>query len=111
MAESVSLPVAIHRTISILTNKSPQEQLRSKIILPQKLSAWCVAPNNAYCAGGTDDGRVFVWEVSEAYGMRMHSSDDRIDNFGYLTRKLRRSLPPRHQTLLRREGECASQYL
>ncbi|TIB69327.1 hypothetical protein E3P77_00530 [Wallemia ichthyophaga] len=40
-----------------------KEQLHCKIILPQKLTAWCVSPCSAFCAGGTEDGRVFLWET------------------------------------------------
>ena len=35
-----------------------------KIVLPEKLTAIAVDLSGCYCAGGTAQGRVYLWEVS-----------------------------------------------
>lgn len=41
-----------------------QDQLAMKIVLPEKLMCVAVDPHGMYCAGGTAQGRVYLWEAS-----------------------------------------------
>ncbi|KAH9839891.1 WD40 repeat-like protein [Rhodofomes roseus] len=41
-----------------------KDQLALKIVLPEKLSAIAVDPQGEFCAGGTVQGRIFLWEVA-----------------------------------------------
>ncbi|KAH9924730.1 WD40 repeat-like protein [Fomitopsis serialis] len=41
-----------------------KDQLALKIVLPEKLSAIAVDPRGELCAGGTVQGRIFLWEVA-----------------------------------------------
>ncbi|OCH85507.1 WD40 repeat-like protein [Obba rivulosa] len=40
-----------------------KDQLALKIVLPEKLSAIAVDPRGNYCAGGTSQGRIYIWEI------------------------------------------------
>lgn len=40
-----------------------QDQLALKIVLPEKLSCIAVDPHGDYCAGGTSQGRIYLWEA------------------------------------------------
>lgn len=42
----------------------PQEQLHQKIPLPEKLTCFTISPTSTYCAGGTQTGHIYLWEVS-----------------------------------------------
>jgi WD40 repeat protein len=37
----------------------------SKMILPDKVRCLCLSPSGKWCAGGSESGRVFLWEVPE----------------------------------------------
>ncbi|KZT65740.1 WD40 repeat-like protein [Daedalea quercina L-15889] len=41
-----------------------KDQLALKIVLPEKLSAIAVDSRGEFCAGGTAQGRIFLWEVA-----------------------------------------------
>ncbi|KAK7686421.1 hypothetical protein QCA50_010645 [Cerrena zonata] len=41
-----------------------KDQLALKIVLPEKLSCIAVDPKGLYCAGGTSQGRVYLWEIA-----------------------------------------------
>jgi pre-rRNA-processing protein IPI3 len=41
-----------------------QDQIALKIVLAERLSCVAVDPQGAYCAGGTGQGRIYLWEVS-----------------------------------------------
>jgi len=40
-----------------------QDQIALKIVLSERLSCIAVDPRGAYCAGGTSQGRIYLWEV------------------------------------------------
>ncbi|KAI4529027.1 WD40 repeat-like protein [Schizophyllum commune Loenen D] len=41
-----------------------KDQLAMKIVLPEKLTCIALDPRGHYCAGGTAQGRIYLWEVS-----------------------------------------------
>lgn len=41
-----------------------KDQLALKLVLPEKLSAIAVDPHGSYCAGGTSQGRIYLWEIA-----------------------------------------------
>ncbi|KIJ55698.1 hypothetical protein M422DRAFT_200031 [Sphaerobolus stellatus SS14] len=41
-----------------------KDQLMSKIILPEKLSCIALDSRGAYCAAGTTNGRLYLWEIA-----------------------------------------------
>ncbi|KAI0343214.1 pre-rRNA-processing protein IPI3 [Trametopsis cervina] len=41
-----------------------KDQLAQKIVLPEKISCIAVDPKGTYCAGGTSQGRIYLWEVA-----------------------------------------------
>ncbi|EIW79220.1 WD40 repeat-like protein [Coniophora puteana RWD-64-598 SS2] len=41
-----------------------KDQLALKIVLPEKLSCIALDRSGAYCAGGTAQGRIYLWEVA-----------------------------------------------
>ncbi|KAF8661367.1 hypothetical protein AX16_001461 [Volvariella volvacea WC 439] len=41
-----------------------KDQMALKIVLPEKLSCIAVEQSGRYCAGGTAQGRVYLWEVA-----------------------------------------------
>ncbi|KAI0073256.1 WD40 repeat-like protein [Panus rudis PR-1116 ss-1] len=41
-----------------------KDQLALKIVLPEKLSCIAIDPRGDYCAGGTSQGRVYLWEIA-----------------------------------------------
>ena len=53
--------MVLRRTL-VLTSR--QDQLALKIVLPERLSCIAVDPRGIYCAGGTAQGRVYLWEAS-----------------------------------------------
>ncbi|KAI0091715.1 WD40 repeat-like protein [Irpex rosettiformis] len=50
-----------------------KDQLALKIILPEKVSCIAADPKGTYCAAGTAQGRVYLWEV--ASGIMYHAWD------------------------------------
>lgn len=53
-----------------------KDQLALKIVLPEKLSAIAVDPRGEFCAGGTVQGRIFLWEASSfAYVNSRHENE------------------------------------
>lgn len=42
---------------------TPQETTQHRLIPPVRLSTMTVSRDGLYMAGGTPDGRVFLWEV------------------------------------------------
>jgi pre-rRNA-processing protein IPI3 len=38
--------------------------INSKMVLPEKLLSIKVSPSGTWCAGGSESGRLFVWEVN-----------------------------------------------
>ncbi|KAF8518999.1 WD40 repeat-like protein [Hysterangium stoloniferum] len=40
-----------------------KDQLMSKIVLPEKLTCIAIDPSGIYCAGGTANGRLYLWEA------------------------------------------------
>jgi pre-rRNA-processing protein IPI3 len=43
-----------------------QDQMHLKLHLPEKLSCFAVSPNGCWAAGGSPNGQVYLWEVSNA---------------------------------------------
>ncbi|KAL4062481.1 WD40-repeat-containing domain protein [Scleroderma citrinum] len=41
-----------------------RDQLALKVVLPEKLSCLALDQNANYCAGGTSQGRIYLWEVA-----------------------------------------------
>lgn len=41
-----------------------KDQLAMKIVLPEKLTCIALDPRGSYCAGGTAQGRIYLWEVA-----------------------------------------------
>ncbi|KAG8932750.1 Pre-rRNA-processing protein ipi3 [Tulasnella sp. 418] len=41
-----------------------KDQLHLKIVLPEKLSCITTDPLGHYCAGGTPNGRIYLWEIA-----------------------------------------------
>ncbi|KAJ7281918.1 WD40 repeat-like protein [Mycena rebaudengoi] len=41
-----------------------KDQVSLKIVLPEKLSCIAIDPSGDFCAGGTSQGRIYLWEVS-----------------------------------------------
>ncbi|KAL1738639.1 WD40-repeat-containing domain protein, partial [Schizophyllum fasciatum] len=41
-----------------------KDQLAMKIVLPEKLTCIALDPRGHYCAGGTAQGRIYLWEAS-----------------------------------------------
>ncbi|TDL24019.1 WD40 repeat-like protein [Rickenella mellea] len=41
-----------------------KDQIALKIVLPEKLSSIAIDKNGGYCAGGTAQGRIYLWEVA-----------------------------------------------
>ncbi|KAG6335062.1 hypothetical protein ID866_4022 [Astraeus odoratus] len=41
-----------------------KDQLALKVVLPEKLSCLALDQNANYCAGGTSQGRIYLWEVA-----------------------------------------------
>ncbi|TCD67587.1 Pre-rRNA-processing protein ipi3 [Steccherinum ochraceum] len=50
-----------------------KDQLALKIVLPEKLSCIAVDARGDYCAGGTSQGRIYLWEVGS--GIIFHAWD------------------------------------
>ncbi|CAL1714772.1 unnamed protein product [Somion occarium] len=50
-----------------------KDQLSLKIVLPEKLSCVTVDSKGDYCAGGTAQGRIYIWEI--ASGIMYHAWD------------------------------------
>ncbi|KAF7370878.1 Pre-rRNA-processing protein IPI3 [Mycena sanguinolenta] len=50
-----------------------KDQISLKIVLPEKLSCIALDHSGAYCAGGTSQGRIYLWEV--ASGILFNSWD------------------------------------
>lgn len=46
-----------------LTGRCSQDQLSSKLILGEKLTSLALNYSGDYCAGGTSNGRIYLWEV------------------------------------------------
>lgn len=40
-----------------------KDQLALKIVLPEKLCSLTVDPSGDFCAGGTSQGRIYLWEA------------------------------------------------
>lgn len=40
-----------------------KDQIALKIVLPEKLSCICVDARGEFCAGGTAQGRIYLWEA------------------------------------------------
>lgn len=47
-----------------------QDQIALKIVLPEKLSCIAVDPRGDFCAGGTGQGRIYLWEASGRFQLR-----------------------------------------
>lgn len=45
-----------------------QDQINLKIVLPEKLSCLVVDTRGDFCAGGTAQGRIYLWEVRICFG-------------------------------------------
>ncbi|KAI0923858.1 hypothetical protein AcV5_009285 [Taiwanofungus camphoratus] len=41
-----------------------KDQLALKIVLPEKLCSLTVDPSGDFCAGGTSQGRIYLWEIA-----------------------------------------------
>ncbi|KAF9005985.1 WD40-repeat-containing domain protein [Cyathus striatus] len=41
-----------------------KDQIHLKIVLPEKLTCTAVDDNGDYCAGGTAQGRIYLWEIA-----------------------------------------------
>lgn len=41
-----------------------KDQIALKIVLPEKLTCLALDPRAEYCAGGTAQGRIYLWETS-----------------------------------------------
>lgn len=54
------------RTEAELNTSKLQEQVLQKLIPPVRLVTLCVSNTGMFAAGGTLDGRVFFWEVSDS---------------------------------------------
>ncbi|TFY58203.1 hypothetical protein EVG20_g8242 [Dentipellis fragilis] len=66
------LMLAVQPDKSILNVYNFQkDQIALKIVLPERLSCLAVDRQGAYCAGGTSQGRIYLWEV--ASGIMYHS--------------------------------------
>ncbi|KAL7415935.1 WD40-repeat-containing domain protein [Mrakia frigida] len=50
-----------------------KEQLHQKIPLPEKLTCFTISPTSTYCAGGTQTGHIYLWELSS--GLLFNSFD------------------------------------
>jgi len=48
---------------TLITTQDLQDQLALKIVLPEKLSCVGIDNNGDYCAAGTSQGRMYLWEV------------------------------------------------
>lgn len=40
-----------------------QDQIALKVVLPEKLSCLALDQSASYCAGGTSQGRIYLWEA------------------------------------------------
>src|SRR5215471_8671273 len=43
-----------------------KDTLNTKMILPEKIRSLKMSPSGTWCAGGSDTGRLFLWEVSSS---------------------------------------------
>nr|CAG8520101.1 15452_t:CDS:2 [Entrophospora candida] len=41
-----------------------KEQIHNKLFCPEKLVSLSVSNKGTYCAGGTDNGKIYIWELS-----------------------------------------------
>jgi pre-rRNA-processing protein IPI3 len=41
-----------------------KDTMNSKIILPEKIRSLKISPSGTWCVGGSETGRLFLWEVS-----------------------------------------------
>lgn len=46
-----------------IADQTLKDQLAQKVILPEKLSCIALDHRGLYCAGGTAQGRVYLWEA------------------------------------------------
>ncbi|KAL4245549.1 Pre-rRNA-processing protein IPI3 [Abortiporus biennis] len=60
-----------------------KDQLALKVVLPEKLSAIAVDSKGTYCAGGTSQGRVYLWEI--ASGIMFNAWDAHYRQVNVLT--------------------------
>ncbi|EJD43766.1 WD40 repeat-like protein [Auricularia subglabra TFB-10046 SS5] len=53
-----------------------KDQMLHKMVLPEKLSALALDSSASYCAGGTQTGRIYLWEASSvASGLLLNTFD------------------------------------
>ena len=48
----------------LLLNMLLKDQLALKMVLPEKLTCIAINSSGDFCAGGTSQGRIYIWEAS-----------------------------------------------
>lgn len=82
-----------------------KDQLALKIVLPEKLSCITVDSRGELCAGGTSQGRIYIWEACVQHfvfrGAKITQNHSAVDSVGHYVQRLGRSLS---------SGQCLTLY-
>ena len=57
----------VRRHVNVHENNAltlPQDQLQTRIHLPEKLQCFGTSPDGVWAAGGSPSGHIYLWEVS-----------------------------------------------
>jgi hypothetical protein len=85
-----------------------QDQISLKIVLPEKLSCITVDHSGEFCAGGTSQGRIYLWEVSlRVQTSRIIHQIFLLGRVGYSIQLMGRALPTSDCPQVHTRWRCA----
>lgn len=63
------------KSLTLCLSNYAQETVQHRLIPPVRLTTMTVSRDGIYMAGGTPDGRIFLWEVSPIFFFKPRASD------------------------------------